>query len=118
MTDDTMMVVVEFPVELRDVAGRPTGTNRGWLPVNDPSLPLALSRTREIARTDNATEVQQLVEDGRCVVTRGQFGALAGLEIVGLDPKRVLPMAWAHLTECATCRAAYETQLAEILQSQ
>jgi hypothetical protein len=115
---DTMMVVVEFPAELRDAAGHPTGTNRGWLPTSDPVLPLALSRTQEIARSDDLAEVQRLVNDGRCVVTRGQFDALAGLEIVGLDPKRVFPMAWTHLTECATCRTAYETRLVEILQSQ
>ncbi len=64
---DAAMVVVEFPVELRDAAGRPTGTNRGWLPTSDPALPLALSRTREVARTDDRAEVRRLVKEGRCV---------------------------------------------------
>ena len=115
---DTMMVVVEFPAELRDAAGHSTGTNRGWLPVDDPSLPLVLSRTREIARTDDLAEARCLIREGCCAVTRGQFDALAGLEIVGLDPRWILPAMWAHLMKCATCQAAYEAHLAEIMSSQ
>ena len=113
-----MIIVVEFPIELRDIAGHPTGTNRGWVPDDDPVLPQLLARAREVARTDDLAEAWRLVEEGRCAVARSKFDALAGLEIAGLDPARVCPGAWAHLMVCATCRAAYEARLEEILQSE
>jgi hypothetical protein len=112
-------VVIEFPGELSDAQGVPTGTNRGWVPASDgATLETVLAYAREIGRTDELGEATRLVEEGCCLVTQSRFDALVGLAVAGVDPGRVLPRAWAHLEACATCRAGYEARLAGVLQDQ
>jgi hypothetical protein len=111
-------VVIEFPGELSDAQGVPTGTKRGWVPDDDPTLAVTLAYAREIARTEDLEEAARLVREGCCLLARERFDALVGLAVAGVDPGRVLPGAWAHLEACAACRAAYEARLAGVLQDQ
>ena len=62
-----MYVVIEFPGELNDTQGRPTGSHRGWIPAGDPALSLLPAQARVVCRTDDRAEAQALVEEGGCL---------------------------------------------------
>lgn len=109
-------VIVEFPAELRDTQGRPSGTNRGWLPAGDPGLATLPEWARVVTRTDDE-EAGRLLGQGFCLVARRGFNALACLQLAGQDPGRVLPAAWTHLEQCGECRAAYRAYLQQVVQA-
>jgi len=108
-------VVLEFPVEIRFPDGSPSGNCRGWIPGDEPVPGMVGARVRVVGRTEDPREVERLIEEGRCVAARRLFDALAGLEMVGLDPGRVRPRVWEHIRHCADCTVRYQEVLAEIL---
>jgi len=60
-----MYIVIEFPGELNDTQGRPTGSRRGWLPAGDPALNLLPVQAWVVCRTGDLAEAQALVEEER-----------------------------------------------------